>query len=187
MSDFLRLQLLRKLDKEKILDVSHYENILLKAFENVGFSENKKPSTEADFYRFYNGINAQIDSAEIHLEEARQTASKIVDSGNYTNSEKQQLKTVVRKKFQELFNFFDSQKDMAKTIFDDEFRVFIRRKYFTKIDKNKKLDDAKKDKLFDYIYTQARYNTNISNSFDGIGEKTKDYVAHLENVLQILY
>lgn len=187
MCEFLRLQLLRKLDREKILDVSHYENILIKAFENAGFSEEKKPVDEKDFYIFFNSINVQIENAENHLDESRKIANTIVDTGEYSESEKRLLKSVVRQKFQELFNFFDGQKEMAKTIFDDEFKIFIRQKYFASIDKNQKLTEEKKEELFNYIYNQARYNTNINGSFEVVGEKMQEYVSHLINILNILY
>ena len=182
MSAFLRLNLLRQLDKDGILDVSHYENILLKAFEKAGFDEQNKPATVEDFEEFRLSIDTEIERAEEKLEEARKKAHGVVEAGEYTSKEKEEMKTIVRKKFQELFDFYDSQKDMAITTFDDEFQMFVRTNNF-RVDKRPDLSSEEKDKLFKYIYDVAK---NHTDSFEEVGQKVAEYDKYLEGVVNIL-
>ena len=182
MLSFLRLNLLRQLDKDGILDVSHYENILLKAFEKAGFDEQNKPATVEDFEKFRLAIDAEIERAEGNLEEARKKANSVVENGEYTNKEKEELKSILRKKFQELFAFYDSQKDMALTTFDDELMAFVRANYFI-TDKRKDITSEVKDKLFQFIYNEAK---SYSNCIEDVCVKMNEYNEHLEGIIKIL-
>ena len=182
MLSFLRLNLLRQLDKDGILDVSHYENILLKAFEKAGFDEQNKPATVEDFEKFRLAIDTEIERAEGSLEEARKKASSVVENGEYADKEKEELKSIVRKKFQELFDFYDSQKEMALTTFDEEFQRLVRFNYFH-IDHISNLTPDVKDELFQFIFNKAKNN---ANSFDDICQKVEEYGGYLDGVIGIL-
>lgn len=182
MLSFLRLNLLRQLDTEGILDVSHYENILLKAFEKAGFDEQTKPATAQDFTNFRLAIDTEIEKAEWQLEESRKKAKAVVEAREYTDQEKEELKSIVRKKFHELFNFYDSQKDMALTTFEDEFQAFVRYNYF-KADHLSNISQPVKDNLFFFIYNKAKDN---SNSFEDLCLKVGEYDEYLEGVIHIL-
>ena len=183
MQTYLKLNLLKQLDKDGVLDVSHYENILLKAFEKAGFNEENKPDSPEDFTSFYSSIESEIERAEFHLEDSRKKANGVVEEGEYSPKEKEELKSMLRKKFLELFNFYDSQKEMALTTFDDEFKVFVRFNYF-KADKTNDLPQETKDKLFEFVYSTADYK---SDSFESLCEKVKEYNEYLQGVLEILY
>ena len=178
MDNFIRTEVLIALDKKQLLKVDHYEDILERAGEKTGFGNIRYIERLNEFQVLEGAIVDEVSASEARLYNNRKESIQFIRDSNYAEEEKDELLKVIRRKFTGLFDFLDSQKEIVRITFDDEYRAFVRSKYFKEID-HEYLDLSKerKDALFDFFFQEIK---NYPES------TLKTYVSRMKSLLDLV-
>jgi hypothetical protein len=103
-----KINLLKELDKNGTLNVSHYEHLIEKAAQSMGLStEPPFVTTLEGFLTLGERIKEQMIYSEDTLNHLRTESFKIIETRDeFSDEEKEELKKFFRQKFTDLFNFY---------------------------------------------------------------------------------